>query len=54
MIRVTTLLLALLLLLATTDCTATEDTNNDAQIYAAAIREIHAITPSALIHARGG
>lgn len=55
MIRLTTHLLALLLLLAAAGCAATEDTNNhpspaeasdDAQIYAAAIREIHAITPS--------
>ena len=46
MIRVTILVLALLLLLAAAACTATEDTNDDAQIYAAAIREIHAITPS--------
>jgi hypothetical protein len=47
--------LALLLLLAAAGCTATEDTNDDpnpadpnqdAQIYAAAIREIHSITPS--------
>jgi hypothetical protein len=55
MMRVTTLLLALLLLLAAAGCSAIEDTNDnskpadandDAQIYAAAIREIHAIARS--------
>lgn len=55
MIRVATLLLALLLLLAAAACTATEETDDDplsadtrnyAQIYATAVREIHAIAPS--------
>lgn len=55
MIRVATLLLALLLLLAAAACTATEETDDDplpadtsdyTQIYAAAIREIHAIARS--------
>ena len=50
--RATTFLLALVLLLAAASCSATEDskedpnpadTNDHAQIYAAAIREIHAI-----------
>jgi hypothetical protein len=55
MIRVTTLLLALLLLLAAAGCIASEDTNDDptspdpddvAQIYAAAIPEIHSYARS--------
>ena len=55
MMRVTTFLLALLLLLAAAGCSATEETNedpnpaganNDAQIYAAAIREIHSLARS--------
>ena len=55
MIRVTTLLLALLLLLAAAGCAMTEDVNDDpnpagtddlAQIYAAAIPEIHAYARS--------
>lgn len=53
--RVTTFLLALLLLLAAAGCAATEDTNDDpspaganddAQIYAAAIPEIHSYARS--------
>ncbi len=55
MIRVTTFLLALTLLLAAAGCTASEDpnddptqadTNDDAQIYAAAIPEIHSYARS--------
>jgi hypothetical protein len=55
MMRVTTLLLALLLLLTAAGCAATEDTDDDpspadtiddAQIYAAAIREIHSFARS--------
>ena len=55
MIRLTNLLLALLLLLAVAGCTAVDDTdddpksagtNDDAQIYAAAIREIHSFERS--------
>ena len=55
MIRGTTLLLALLLLLAAAGCTASKDTNDDstpadtnddAQIYAAAILEIHSFARS--------
>lgn len=55
MIRVTTLLLALLFLLVAAGCTATEDTNDDpnpantnddAQIYAAAIRQIYTVDHS--------
>ena len=55
MIRATTLLLALLFLLAAAGCTVIEDTNDDpnpadtnddAQIYAAAIHEIHSLARS--------
>ena len=55
MIRVTTLLLALLLLMAAAGCTATgdtnddpnpADTNDDAQIYAAAIRQVYNVDHS--------
>jgi len=46
MIRAKTLLLALLLLLAAAGCAAIDDTNDDAQIYAAAIREIHSFERS--------
>jgi hypothetical protein len=55
MMRVTILLLALLLLLAAAGCTATEDTNDtptpaeggdEAQIYAAAIRQIYNVDHS--------
>ena len=55
MIRAKTLLLALLLILAAAGCTATEDTNDDpnpadsnddAQIYAVAIRKIHSFARS--------
>lgn len=55
MIRVTTLFMSVLLLLAAAGCTATEDTsddpnasdaNDEAQIYAAAISEIHSYARS--------
>ena len=58
MIRITTPLLALLFLLAVDGCTATEDTNDDpnpadtnddAQIYAAAIPEIHSYAQSTVV-----
>ncbi len=50
MMRVTTLLSALLLLMAVAGCTVTgdtrDDTNDDAQIYAAAIRQIYNVDHS--------